>query len=58
MMYVALLLIMAALARATDATDECAASLSAEDVEHYHNDGYVIIRGLFSAAENRLRMMT
>ena len=50
-MYVALLLIMAALARATDATDECASSLAIEDVERYQRDGYVIIRNLFSAAE-------
>ena len=58
MMYVALLLIMAALARATDATDECASSLAIEDVERYQRDGYVIIRNLFSAAEKRFRMMT
>ena len=32
-------------------TDECASSLAIEDVERYHNDGYVIIRNLFSAAE-------
>ena len=51
MMYAALLLIVAALARATDATDECASSLAIEDVERYKRDGYVIIRNLFSAAE-------
>ena len=47
----AALLLCAALARATDATDECAASLAIEDVESYHKNGYVIIRNLFSAAE-------
>ena len=47
----AALLLCAALARATDATDECASSLAIEDVERYKRDGYVIIRNLFSAAE-------
>ena len=47
----AALLLCAALARATDATDECASSLAIEDVERYKRDGYVIIRSLFSAAE-------
>ena len=51
MMYAAALLLCAALARATDATDECASSLAIEDVERYQRDGYVIIRNLFSAAE-------
>ena len=51
MMYATSLLLCAALARATDATDECASSLAIEDVERYHKDGYVIIRNLFSAAE-------
>jgi hypothetical protein len=51
MIYAALLLIVAALASATDATDECASSLAIEDVERYQRDGYVIIRNLFSAAE-------
>ena len=47
----AALLLCAALARATDATDECASSLAIEDVERYKRDGYVIIRNFFSAAE-------
>ena len=51
MMYGTALLLCAALARATDATDECASSLAIEDVERYQTDGYVIIRNLFSAAE-------
>ena len=50
-MYATSLLMCAALARATDATDECASSLAIEDVERYQRDGYVIIRNLFSAAE-------
>ena len=51
MVHATALLLCAALAFATDATDECASSLAIEDVERYQRDGYVIVRNLFSAAE-------
>jgi ectoine hydroxylase-related dioxygenase (phytanoyl-CoA dioxygenase family) len=51
MMYATALLLLACRAALSRATDECAASLSAEDVARYQSDGYVIIRNLFSAAE-------